>query len=156
MIHPKVPEKRSETDLLVSKEIDIHAPLDTVFSILIDFDNFAELEEPVQKVTITSEIKEGKGLKSHWELIDPDTGELWSLDEEIIHYNRPHQYVYVGMGSNGKGYTGVHNLSQNADGSTHLEFNEVFHFDGDPDVYGEILSRLLENVKKEAERHPGS
>ena len=156
MAYPKIPEKRSETDLLVSKEIDIDAPLDTVFSILIDFENFAELEEPVKNVTITSEIKEGKGLKSHWELIDPDSGNPWSLDEEIIHFDRPFQYTYAGHGSNGKDYTGTHNLSQNADGSTHLLFNEVFHFEGDPDIYGEVLIRLLENVKKEAEKRARS
>ena len=156
MAYPKVPEKRSETDLLVSKEIVINAPLETVFSILTDFDLFSELEEPVQSVTITSEIKEGKGLKSHWKIIDPDSGDLWSLDEEIVHYDRPFQYAYVGYGSNGKNYTGVHNLSQNKDGSTHLVFNEVFHFNGDPEVYGEILSRLLDNVKKEAEKRTNS
>ena len=152
MSYPKVPEKHNESDLLVSKEIDIHAPLDTVFGVLTDFDIFADLEEPVKSVTITSEVKEGKGLKSHWQIVDPDSGGLWSLDEEIIHYDRPNQYAYVGCGSNGKNYTGVHNLSRNADGSTHLQFNEVFHFEGDPDVYGEILRRLLENVKKESEK----
>ena len=156
MSYPKVPQKRSETDLLLSREIDINASLDTVFGVLTDFDIFAELEEPVKSVTITSEVKEGIGLKSHWQLIDPDSGDLWSLEEEIIHYDRPFQYAYVGYGSNGKNYTGVHNLSQNADGSMHLLFNEVFHFDGDPDVYGEIISRLLMNVKKEAEKRAGS
>lgn len=156
MTYPKAPEKRSESDLLVSREIDINAPLDTVFSILTDFDLFTELEEPVKSVTITSEIKEGKGLKSHWRLVDPDGGGEWSLDEEIIYYDRPNQYAYVGYGSNGKNYTGVHNLSQNADGSTHHLFNEVFHFEGDPEVYGEVLSRLLENVKKEAEKRSAS
>ena len=156
MTYQKIPQKRTENDLLVSKEIDINAPLDTVFAVLTDFDLFVELEEPVEKVTITSDIKEGKGVKSHWQLVDPDSGGKWSLDEEIIHYDRPFQYAYVGYGSNGKDYSGIHNLSENADGTTHVLFNEVFHFDADPDIFGGILIQLLENVKKEAEKRSGA
>jgi hypothetical protein len=156
MSYPQVPEKRNESDLLLSKEIDINAPMDVVFMVLTDFDLFVDLEEPVRSITITSEIKEGQGLKSHWLLIDPDTGGEWTLDEEIIYYDQPRQYAYVGHGSNGKDYTGVHNLSENPDGSTHVLFNEAFHFEANPDVYGEILDTLLANVKKEAEKRAGN
>jgi hypothetical protein len=152
MTYPKIPAKRIESDVLISREIDIQAPMDTVFGVLIDFELFVDLEEPVQSIGITSEIKEGKGLKSHWKLLDPHTGEPWSLDEEIISYDRPTQYAYVGHGSNGNDYTGVHNLSKNADGSTHVLFNEVFHFDADPAIYGNVLTNLLQNVKTESEK----
>ena len=152
MTYPKVPAKRNESDLLTSVEGDVNAPMDVVFDVITDFELFVELEEPVKEVITDPNVEKGKGYKSHWEMVEPGSGEKWSCDEEILYYDRPRQYAFAGRGSNGKDYGGVHTLSQNSDGSTHHVFNEVHHFISDPEVYKKTLTRLLNNVKKEAEK----
>ena len=152
MAYPKAPAKRNESDLLTSVEGDVNAPMDVVFDVITDFELFVELEEPVKEVITDPNVEKGKGYKSHWEMEDPESGEKWSCDEEILYYDKPRQYAYAGYGSNGKNYSGVHTLSQNPDGSTHHVFNEVHHFAGEPEIYTEILKQLLDNVKKEAEK----
>ena len=152
MNYPKVPTKRNKDDLLTTVENDINAPMEIVFDVLTDFELFAELDGPVKKVITDPNAVKGKGYQSHWELEDPGSGDRWELDEEILHYDRPHQYAYTGHGTNGKDYSGVHNLSSNPDGSTHHLFHEVHHFNADPAVYGKSQKGLADKVKKEAEK----
>jgi uncharacterized protein YndB with AHSA1/START domain len=152
-----IPERKSAQDVLVSREIDINAPRETVFDVVVDLTLFVELEENVKKVDIVSETKEGKGLKSRWELENPSTGAHWVVHEEIVHYDKPHQYSYIGKADDGNDYAGTHTLSENEDGSTHLLFNEMFYFDADPQALGEVVSGMLHKVKQEAERrHAGT
>jgi uncharacterized protein YndB with AHSA1/START domain len=154
MGYPAVPEKKNPGDKLVTKSADIAAPIETVFAVLEDVRLFVELEENVKEVTITSEVKSGKGMKSHWELYDPANGAQWFVDEEFIYYDKPNQIAYTGVNAQGMDYTGVHNLSRNSDGSTRLVFNEMFHFDVD-DAIDEIVEGMVANVKKESERRSG-
>lgn len=154
MGYPAIPAKKHPTDKLVTKEADIAAPIETVFAVLEDIQLFVELEENVKSVTITSDVKEGVGLKSHWELFDPANGAEWFVDEEFVHYDKPNQIAYVGVNASGMDYTGVHNLSRNADGTTHLTFNEMFHFDVD-DSIDPIVEEMVANVKRESERRSG-
>lgn len=151
MDYPKLPEKRSQNDVIITKESDIDAPMDIVFDVVTDIELFVELEEGVKSVTITSDIKMGKGMKSHWVLEDQSTDENWELDEEIIYSKRPFQYAYIGY-AGGKDYSGVHTLTKNPDGSTHHLFNEAFYFKVDPEVYGQVVGGMVANVKKEAEK----
>jgi hypothetical protein len=151
MAYPAVPAKKHPSDRLVVKTADIAAPMETVFAVIEDIQLFVELEENVQSVTITSEIKQGVGMKSHWELSDPASGAEWFVDEEFIHYDKPRQIAYRGVNAQGKDYTGVHNLSRNPDGTTRLVFNEMFHFDVDGSIE-DIVGGMIANVKKEAER----
>ncbi len=150
MDYPKLPELRSPENLIITKESDIDAPIDIVFDVVTDIELFIELEKNVKSVTITSDLKEGKGMKSHWVLEDQATGEDWELDEEIIYSCRPYQYAYVGY-AGGKDYSGVHTLTVNPDGTTHHLFNEAFYFDIDPKIFGDIIGGMVANVKKEAE-----
>ena len=152
MNYPKVPAKRNDSDLLLTVERDVRAPIEVVFDVLTDFELFVELEEPVKKVITDPKLIKGKGYKSRWEMENPESGAKWSCDEEILHFERPYQYAYAGHGANGNDYTGVHTLNSNHDGSTHHEFNEVFHFDADRSVFLAVLNRLVDNVKKEAEK----
>jgi hypothetical protein len=140
---------------MVTKEADIAAPMTTVFEVIEDIQLFVRLEENVQKVTITSDIKSGLGMKSHWEMGEPRTGAAWCVDEEIVHYDKPRQIAYVGEGAEGKSYAGVHNLSSNPDGSVHLTFNEVFHFAVDAEIE-RVVAGMVANVKKEAESRAGA
>jgi len=151
MGYPAVPERKSATDKLVTKEADIAASPATVFEVIENLELFVELEENVQKVTITSTIKSGKGMKSHWELRDPASGAEWFVDEEFVHYDKPRQIAYTGVNAQGKNYSGVHNLEARPDGTTHLIFNEMFHFDVDHSIDG-IVAGMIANVKREAER----
>ena len=88
MDYPLLPEKESDNDVIITRESDINAPMDVVFDVMTDIELFVELEEGVESVTITSDIKEGKGMTSHWVLKDQKTGERWELDEEILHYDQ--------------------------------------------------------------------
>jgi len=151
MACPAIPERKDPTDRLVTKEADIAAPPAVVFEVIEDIQLFVELEENVQKVTITSKVKSGKGMKSHWELRDPASGAEWFVDEEFVHYDKPRQIAYTGVNAQGKNYSGVHNLEAKPDGTTHLVFNEMFHFDVDQSIDG-IVAGMIANVKKEAER----
>ena len=152
MKYPEVPERKHDTDVLVSRESDVKAPMETVFEVIEDLKLFVELEENVQEVTITSDIKCGEGLTSHWVLEDPGSGEKWEVDEKIIHYDKPRQISYVGFAPDGKDYAGTHNLRENPDGTTHHVFHEMFYFDADPGALGEVVGGMVENVKKESER----
>jgi hypothetical protein len=151
MAYSPVPPKRNPDDVIITKESDINAPITTVFEVIEDIESFGDLEDGVKSVAITSDVRKGKGVKSHWVLEDLSTHEIWELDEEIIHYDRPYQYAYVGY-AGGKDYSGVHTLSENPDGTTHHLFNEVFFFDIDVDVYDGVVAGLVTNVKKESER----
>ncbi|MHA1713992.1 MAG: SRPBCC family protein [Candidatus Ranarchaeia archaeon] len=153
MSYPKIPPKKSPDDVLISREIDINAPIEVVFEVLANPELFVDLEPIVESVTITSEIKKGKGVITHWEFHDPVTKEKFSTDEETIHFEPPYQIAYTTFGGSGaQGYTGVHNLSVNPDGSTHDEFNEVFHFKADPEAYAKVIEKMLANVKIASER----
>jgi uncharacterized membrane protein len=154
MDYPAIPEKKHPNDKLVTKTAEIKAPIETVFGVLEDVTLFVELEENVKKVEIVSENSTGLGMKSHWELYDPATGAEWFVDEEFIYFDKPNQIAYVGVNDKGMDYTGVHNLSKNPDGSTHLEFNEMFHFDVD-DAIDEIVEGMVSNVKKASEERSG-
>ena len=151
MSYPREPKKRTPNDVMITKESDINAPIATVFSVIEDITNFGDLEAGVKSVTITSDIKKGKGTKSHWVLEDLSTNEAWELDEEIIHYDEPYRYAFVGYGG-GKDYAGVHTLRKNPDGTVHHIFNEVFYFDVDVDVYDKVVGDMVTKVKKESER----
>ena len=147
----KSPERKSPDDLLITKEAVINAPIETVFEVLEDIKLFVELEECVNKVTITSDIKQGKGMKSHWEMEDPGTGEHWEVDEEVVEYKKPELFSYIGN-AGGKDYAGIHNLRKNPDGTTHLCFNEMFYFKADPEAMDRVVGGMIENVKKESEK----
>jgi Polyketide cyclase / dehydrase and lipid transport len=149
-----LPEKRKPDDVIISSESIINAPINVVFDVVTDIELFVELEKGVKSVTITSDIKEGRGMKSHWVLIDQKNGEEWDLDEEIIFSDRPYQYGYIGY-AGGKDYSGVHTLTQNPDGTTHHLFNEAFYFDIDVDIYNEVVGGMVANVKKVAEERAG-
>ena len=155
MKYPEIPERKNPTDVLVSRESEVQAPPETVFEVIEDLKLFVELEENVKEVTITSEIKSGKGLTSHWVLEDPGTGERWEVDEEIVHYDKPNQIAYIGFAPDGKDYAGIHNLTKNPDGTTHHVFNEMFYFEADPDALGEVVGGMVENVRMESERRAG-
>lgn len=146
-----LPEKRNTDDIIISMESTIHAPIDIVFDVITDIELFAELERGIKSVTITSDIKEGAGMKSHWILEDQITGEEWALDEEILFSDRPYQYGYIGL-AGGKDYSGVHTLTENPDGSVRHQFNEAFYFDVNEAEYGDVVEGMVANVKKEAER----
>jgi uncharacterized protein YndB with AHSA1/START domain len=154
MDHESVLKKSSPSDRLITKEADIAAPIETVFGVIENIELFVQLEENVRKVTITSAVQRGLGMKSHWELQDPSDGSAWYVDEEIVHYDKPHRIGYRGENAEGKSYAGVHTLSARGDGGTHLVFNEVFHFVVD-DSIEDIVGGMVANVKKESERVAG-
>jgi uncharacterized membrane protein len=156
MEYSKVPEMRNPGDVIISKASDISAPITTVFEVIEDIQLFVELEEGIRDVKIISDVKQGKGMKSRWVMEDMGTHEVFEVEEEIIHYDKPYQYVYVGS-SEGREYSGVHTLTENSDGTTNHLFNEAFYFDIDIDVYNQVVGGMVENVKREAERrHNGS
>jgi Polyketide cyclase / dehydrase and lipid transport len=149
--YPLVPPLQSDNDLVVSVTSKVAASVETVFGVIEDLELFTSLEVQTATVTYTSEVKRGLGVKSHWTMSDPATGEMWESDEEIVHYDSPHQYAYIGT-ADGKTYAGVHTLTQNADGTTRHEFNEVFHFDADPAAYKRTVETMIANTRHEAER----
>ncbi len=151
MSYPRVPPIHSDGDLVVRVVSEVDAPIATLFSVIEDLELFTSLETQTATVTYTSRQRRGLGVKSHWTMRDPATDETWESDEEIVHYDSPYQYAYEGV-SHGKTYAGVHTLSANADGSTHHEFNEVFHFDADPDAYRTTVETMIANTKREAEQ----
>ena len=151
MTDAKSPERKNPDDVLISREVVISAPRETVFNVLEDIKLFVELEENVKKVTITSDVKQGKGMKSHWIMEDPGTGEHWEVEEEVVEYKKPELFSYIGN-AGGKDYAGIHNLRENRDGTTHLCFNELFYFKADPEALGRVIEGMLQNVKKESER----
>lgn len=156
MAYPKEPEIRSPRDVIISKESHIHAPITTVFEVIEDIQLFVQLEEGIRDVNIISDVKQGKGMKSRWVMEDMATHEVFEAEEEIIYYDKPYQYAYIGS-SKGREYSGVHTLTENADGTTHHLFNEAFYFEIDVDVYNGVVGGMVENVKREAERrHNGS
>jgi hypothetical protein len=154
-----MPELRTPHDVVISKMTDIQAPIEVVFDVITDFQLFVELEEGVKSVTILSDEGAGAGTdggtgvgtRSRWVLEDQSTGAEWTLEEEVIAYDRPRSYAYVGY-AGGKDYSGVHTLTENGEGSTRHQFSEAFYFDVDRRVYEEVVSGMMHNVKKEAQR----
>lgn len=151
MSHPKIYPKSNPDDVVLCRETDIQAPITTVFDVATDLELFAELDPPVQSVKITSEIKKGKGVKTHWIAISDYSNKQIEWDEEIIHYERPNQYAFR-VTDGEEVYEGVHTLTSNPDGSTHIMFCETYHFKADSEKFGKTLEGLLNNIKNEAER----
>ena len=151
MSYPKVYPKTNPDDVVLCRETDIQASIKIVFDVATDLELFAELDPPVQSVIITSEIKKGKGVISHWVAISDYSNKRIEWDEEIIHYERPNQYAFrVTAGE--EVYEGVHTITSNSDGTTHIMFCETYHFQPDPIKFGNTLEHLLNNIKNEAER----
>lgn len=152
----KLPDRKSSDDVYVVVEAEIDAPKEVVFSVVEDLQLFVELEENVKKVTITSDIKKGLGLKTSWELYHPDTKDSWFVDEEIIYYDPPHRYGYDGKSPDGKDYAGIHTLSTLENGKTKLKFEEYFYFPISRDEITEVIAGMVSNVKKASEERARS
>ena len=144
-------EKKDPTNLQLKVEIDIDAPIAIVFDVITDLELFQELEPIAQSVTITSDIKQGVGTKSHWVVVDPFTKEQVENDEEIIYYDPPYQYGFKVLSGNQMS-KGAHTLLENNDGTTHLHLCETFYFTVDPQAYREVIEELVKNIKRVAEK----
>lgn len=148
---PREPPGRGSGDLRVHVESEVAAPITTLFEVIEDLELFASLEANTTSVIVTSSHQRGLGVRSRWTALDPENGEEKTFDEEIVHYDKPHQYAYVG-GGEGWDYAGVHTLSKNPDGTTHHEFNEIFHFEADRAHFEAAVNGMVTNAKIEAER----
>ncbi|MHA1839715.1 MAG: SRPBCC family protein [Candidatus Ranarchaeia archaeon] len=150
MPFPKQYPKTNPDDVVLCRETVINAPITVVFDVVTDLELFAEIDPPVESVTITSDIRKGKGVTSHWVAISTQSNKKIEWDEEIIYYDRPHQYAFrVTEGE--EVYEGVHTLTENPDGTTHIMFCETYHFKADVDKFADVLEHLLANVKRVAE-----
>ncbi len=148
---PREPPGRGSGDLRVHVESEVAAPISTLFEVIEDLELFASLEANTTSVIVTTSHRRGLGVKSRWTALHPEIGEEKTFEEEIVHYDKPHQYAYVG-GGDGWDYAGVHTLSENSDGTTHHEFNEIFYFDADRAHFEAAVNGLVTNAKAEAER----
>jgi len=147
---PRVPPKADPNDRQLSSTIAVRAPIGVVFDVLTDIELFAELDPPVLSCEITSQVKRGLGVTSHWVAISDDLSKHIEWDEEVIHYESPHQYAFrVTQGD--EMYEGVHTLTDDSDGSVTIEFWETFHFAVDAVKRQQSIDGLLANVKREAE-----
>ena len=151
MPYPKHPPKQNPEDVNTYREIDINAPIEIVFQVITDFESFSEIESPIQSVTITSKHRKGKGVTSHWTAISSQTGEVFEWDEEVIYYDPPYQYAFR-VTSGNEPFEGVHTLSENPDGTTHLLLSETHFFPLDVDAFAPVIEGLVSNVKKAAEK----
>ena len=150
MPFPRVLPKTDPSDRQLFSTITISAPIGVVFDVITDLELFAELDPPVLSCEITSESKRGVGVTSHWVAISDDLSKRIEWDEEIIHWETPHQYAFrVTQGE--EVYEGVHTLTKNADGTVTIEFWETFHFAVDALKRQQSIDQLLSNVKREAE-----
>ena len=147
---PKVPAKKHPTDVLTTASVDIDAPIDKVFIIVGNPLEVVDLEDIVHDVSIVSEQKQGVGTQTRWVSQDFDTDKEVVYIEEIYHYEPPVQMAYR-VTSGPQYYTGIHTLSTNPDGTTHHEFNEMFHFPGNYDELLAIVKENVHNVKRIAE-----
>jgi uncharacterized membrane protein len=137
-------------DRQLCSTLRICAPEDVVFDVITDLELFAELDPPVLSCEITSKQKRGVGVTSHWVAISDHSSKRIEWDEEITHYESPHQYAFrVTRGE--EVYEGVHTLTKNADGTVTNEFCETFHFAIDIPKAQKTIDDLLENVKRLAE-----
>jgi uncharacterized membrane protein len=152
---PVCPTKKDPSNLVLKIETDINAPIDIAFGVATDLELFKELESIVESVTITSEIKQGKGTKSHWVLVDPLTNRKFENDEEITHFEPPYQYAFKVLAGNNI-YEGIHTFSENPDGTTHLHLCETFYYDADPQEYKEVVKDMVNNIKMVAEKRARS
>ena len=148
---PKIPEKKNPDDIVVSAFVDIDAPIEFVFKIVGNPLEVVDLEDIVHQVSIISDIKQGVGTQTKWVNQDFETEKEVVYIEEIYHYEPPHQMAYR-VTSGPQYYTGIHTLSTNPDGTTHHEFNEVFHFPGKHDELQAIVEENVNNVKRIAEQ----
>ena len=146
---PTIPPKKQSSDLHLCVEMDINAPIEIVFQVIANPQNFVELESVVQKVEVIGG-HHGKGMITRWHIQDSNTGKNIINDEECTHYEPPYQFAYrVTAGE--RPYAGVHTLTQNPDGTTHIEFNEVWYYPTDAAIKKHIIDNMILNVKRMAE-----
>jgi uncharacterized membrane protein len=150
MPYPKTPPKTKPGDVTLCRETAIDAPIEVVFDIITDLELLAELDPPVQSVTITSTKKQGLGVRSHWTAISPFSDKEIEWDEEIIYYEHPTQYAFRVI-SGDEVYEGVHTLTEKPDGATNIMFCETYHFPADKEKFGKVIDGLLNNIKTVAE-----
>ena len=147
----KIPAKKHPSDVITSASVDIDAPIDLVFTIVGNPLEVVDLEDIVHQVSIVSEQKQGKGTQTRWVSRDFETDKEVVYVEEIYHYEPPVQMAYRVI-SGPQFYSGTHTLSTNPDGTTHHEFNEVFHFPGNYDELLTIVQENVQSVKRLAEK----
>ena len=130
--------------------LNIRAPVGVIFDVITDLELFAELDPPVLSCEITSTRKRGVWVTSHWVAISNHSLKRIEWDEEMIHYDPPHQYAFR-VTEGDEVYEGMHTLTENLDGSVTSEFCETYHFPIDVAKAQKNIDALLANVKRVAE-----
>ena len=126
----------------------IKASPERVFRFMTNLERFSEFDPGITKVTITSTIKEGVGVKSHWILDREGKHNEW--DEEIVEWIPYDCYMYR-VTTKDKEYLGIH-LFEPSNGGTKNTFIVIpLHQHPNADWYRTGMQGLLDHAKENIE-----
>jgi uncharacterized membrane protein len=97
----------------IQKSIDVDAPVDVVFALWSNFENFPHFMENVKEINITS-----PGV-SHWKVAGP-AGTIVEWDAEITWAEEDRVIAWKSLPGSAVASAGIVRFLENADGSTHV------------------------------------
>lgn len=98
----------------IQKAIDVEAPVDVVFALWSNFENFPRFMENVKEIRITD-----PGV-SHWKVAGP-AGTIVEWDAEITWAEEDRVIAWKSLPGSAVASAGIVKFLENADGSTHVD-----------------------------------
>ncbi len=134
----------------LEREIDIDAPRDRVYDILLDpecLGDWVTIQEELEEAPANRDLKPGDTLRQRMKV----AGQRFRLEWTVIESERPSRVVWDGKGPMGSKAKAVYELSENGDGGTRFSYMNEYGLPGG--IAGRIAARaVLKASGREADR----
>jgi uncharacterized protein YndB with AHSA1/START domain len=134
----------------LEREIDIDAPRDRVYDILLDPDCLGEwvtIQEELEEAPENRDLKPGDTLRQRMKV----AGQRFRLEWTVVQSDRPARVVWEGKGPMGSKAKAVYELAENGDGGTRFSYMNEYGLPGG--FAGKLAARAVIRASgREADR----
>lgn len=134
----------------LERQIDIDAPRDRVYDILLDPDCLGEwvtIQEELEEAPENRDLKPGDTLRQRMKV----AGQRFRLEWTVVESDRPSRVIWEGRGPMGSKAKAVYELAENGDGGTRFSYMNEYGLPGG--FAGRLAARaVLKASGREADR----
>ena len=134
----------------LEREIDIAAPRERVYDVLLDpacLGEWVTIQEELEEAPEGRDIKAGDTLRQRMKV----AGRRFRLSWTVVEADRPARVVWEGKGPMGSKAKAVYELSENGDGGTRFSYMNEYALPGGP--AGKLAGRAVVKASgREADR----
>jgi uncharacterized protein YndB with AHSA1/START domain len=124
----------------LEREIDIAAPRERVYEVLLDPDCLGEwvtIQEELEEAPEGRDLEPGDTLRQRMKV----AGQRFKLSWTVVEANRPARVVWEGHGPMGSKAKAVYELAENGDGGTRFSYMNQYDLPGGP--AGRLAGRAI-------------